>query len=190
MPRPNRNYALLSLTISRSAENFELLFHLLLLTNSLTLASLKPSARPHDFTPLEPAKNQLRTRFASAHLKMHATLFSSSVAILLGVVSANPDCSSNAGINWTVQSTGNENYNVKIDVNGGQNKERITSDTVLRAFVDCANRKATCSGDLGTKFTCNYSPEQHPAQGAKGSGNIEFECKETPYTCYEFAWNN
>ncbi|PFH59276.1 hypothetical protein XA68_12592 [Ophiocordyceps unilateralis] len=120
---------------------------------------------------------------------MHKWLVSSCLALLIGAASANPKCGKNAWIHWTVENSGSDKYDVKVKVDSGKGSGDITSDTVVKAFTDCANRRQKCGGELGTVITCNHSPDTHPGNGAGGHGNIEFDCSDGPYTCYDFSWN-
>ncbi|RCI12622.1 hypothetical protein L249_0315 [Ophiocordyceps polyrhachis-furcata BCC 54312] len=109
-------------------------------------------------------------------------------ALLLNTVFANHYCKKNAWIYWDVIDSLDDRYSVKVNLTNGQGYTEISSTTVMTAFSKCANRKMLCAGDSLANFTCNHSPARHPERGGSGRGEIEFDCSDGLYTCYDFIW--
>lgn len=121
---------------------------------------------------------------------MNKGLILSCFTLLVRVAVANHYCRKNAFIRWNVTDSRSDQYGVKVTVAGGQMVEEISNATIAAAFTNCANRKMLCAGAPGRFLVCNHSRARHPAKGATGRGNIEFDCSDGPYTCYDFRWES
>lgn len=100
-------------------------------------------------------------------------------------VSANSHCSSNAWLKWHVSSHENNQDCGWVEITSGKDSQTISTVTAMRAISDCAFNNYGCTGTWLNdywRFCCNSGG----MKWVDGTGNVEFNCSDGPYTCYNF----
>ncbi|KAF9273516.1 hypothetical protein BGZ68_001427 [Mortierella alpina] len=104
---------------------------------------------------------------------------------------ANRHCSKNAWVSFHTSRKGNGQACGQMSITSGKEANDLPTNTAMRAISDCAYSNYGCSGYWADnnhwEFCCNDSPDWKPYYS--GTMNIEFNCSDGPYTCYNLKWN-
>ncbi|RCH93470.1 hypothetical protein CU097_006155 [Rhizopus azygosporus] len=101
-------------------------------------------------------------------------------------VYANSHCRSNAILRWWIDSSaGGLDVGTAV-IMSGKDSQTIPTVTAMNALSDCAFNNHGCTGLWkGTywRIQCNSGG----MKWRRGEGNVEFNCSDGPYTCYNFG---
>ncbi|KAF9575789.1 hypothetical protein EC968_001576 [Mortierella alpina] len=118
-------------------------------------------------------------------------LVAAALALVAHPVAANRHCSKNAWVSFHTSRQGNGKACGQMSITSGKNAYDLPTLTAMRAISDCAYSNYGCTGswenDNHWEFCCTDSPDWKPYYS--GTMNIEFNCSDGPYTCYNLKWN-
>lgn len=113
-------------------------------------------------------------------------LILSLLSFFITCIKANSHCRSNAVIRWHIENSDNNSDKGSMWILSGKDSQTLPTDIAMRALSDCAFRNYGCTGVWNYNqwfISCNKGG----MRWAQGKGNIEFNCSDGPYTCYDFG---
>ncbi|KAI8336120.1 hypothetical protein BC941DRAFT_428362 [Chlamydoabsidia padenii] len=102
---------------------------------------------------------------------------------------ANSHCDKNAIVSFYIDSDDGHQTCGEMQIVSGQGSDTFPTNTAMRALSDCAFHNYGCTGTWQNNqwnYCCNKASDR--TSGMHGSGNVEFDCSDGPYTCYDFHW--
>ncbi|KAF9990222.1 hypothetical protein BGZ75_003114 [Mortierella antarctica] len=118
-------------------------------------------------------------------------LVAAALALFAYPVAANRHCNKNAWVVFNTSRNGKGQACGQMTITSGKSAYDLPTATAMRAISDCAYSHYGCTGNWVDnshwEFCCTESPDWKAYYS--GSMNIEFDCSDGPYTCYDLKWN-